>query len=114
MLLRLLILLFVFLFGSQDDIDVQQMITIERPSYDACDFIAEMHQFVSAAHYFTGIEGGLDSVEENLSVAVMLANSMAKKYDWDLHKIILEKVEYNKNRPDHKRENRAKLNGKRY
>lgn len=33
---------------------------------------------------------------------------------FDLHKIILDKVEYNKHRADHKRENRAKQGGKKY
>ena len=100
--------------GSEVDIDIQQMVTIERPSYDTCDFIAEMHQFVSAAHYFSFVDGGLDQIEENLSTAVMVANAMAKKYKWDLLTIILEKVEYNKHRADHKRENRAKQGGKKY
>ncbi|CAM0055373.1 pyrophosphatase [Vibrio phage F89 g1] len=100
--------------GSNEDIDIQQMVTIERPSYDACDFIAEMHQFVSVAHYFSFIDGALDQIEENLSTAVMVANAMSKKYEWDLLSIILEKVEYNKHRADHKRENRAKQGGKKY
>ena len=38
----------------------------------------------------------------------------AEDNNFELHKIILEKVEYNKHRADHKRENRAKQGGKKY
>lgn len=81
-------------FGAQDDIDIKQMITIERPLYTSTDFIAEMHQFVSAAHYFASIDGGIDQLVDNLSTSVMLASSMAKKFNWDLLKIINEKLVY--------------------
>lgn len=100
--------------GSEDDIDAQEMTTIEKPDYDNCEFIAEMHRFVSVAHYCHSQDVGLDNVEESLSFAIMLAKSMAKSNGWDLLQIILEKVEYNKHRADHKRENRAKENGKKY
>lgn len=101
-------------FGAQDDIDAVQMITVDFPLWENTDYIAEMHQNVSASYYFTNIDGGLDQVEENLSNAIMIACSMAKANGWDLLKIILEKVEYNKHRADHKRENRAKDGGKKY
>lgn len=100
--------------GSEDNIDAQEMTTIEKPGYDTCEFIAEMHRFVSVAHYCHNQDVGLDNVEESLSLAIMLAKSMAKSNGWDLLQIILEKVEYNKHRADHKKENRAKANGKKY
>ena len=38
----------------------------------------------------------------------------AERNNIDIHKIILEKVAYNKTRADHKRKNRAKVGGKKY
>lgn len=49
-----------------------------------------------------------------LSTAIMMCFAMADLHDVDLMKIINEKVEYNKHRADHKRENRAKAGGKKY
>ena len=49
-----------------------------------------------------------------LGRAVIIAISQANYMNFDLHKIILEKAEYNKHRADHKRENRAKVGGKKY
>ena len=38
-------------FGSNDDVDTMQKVTIEHASWDNIDYIAEMHQLVSSAKY---------------------------------------------------------------
>ncbi len=101
-------------FGAQDDIDAQQQVTVERFGWDNLDYISEMHQQVSASKYFSDIEDELDQIEERLSDSISLANAMAKANDWPLLQIINEKIEYNKHRADHKRENRAKDGGKKF
>ncbi|WVH05482.1 hypothetical protein KKJFFJLC_00032 [Vibrio phage vB_VpaS_PGB] len=46
--------------------------------------------------------------------ALFVMFEIVYQYNLDPIGLILEKLEYNRNRPDHKRENRAKENGKKY
>lgn len=101
-------------FGTETDVEVQQMIAVSFNGWDNLDYIAEMHQLVSAAKYYQGIEGGLDMIEDNLSQSISIANSMAQANGWDLMEIINKKLDYNKHRADHKKENREKENGKKF
>lgn len=55
-----------------------------------------------------------DVVCQHLFAAINASFAFASANNIDLEKIILEKVEYNKHRADHKRENRAKEGGKKY
>lgn len=75
--------------------------------------IAFLHGITSAA-YTESKQSNWGAVEINIYAAVCGAFAFAKKDNFDLHKIILEKVEYNKHRADHKRENRAMAGGKKY
>lgn len=49
-----------------------------------------------------------------LADAVIRIADLAGACGFDLGAIIEEKMEYNRDRPDHKRENRAKAGGKKY
>ncbi len=76
---------------------------------DNLSLIAWLHHSVSMA---LDSEIGIDCVY--LASAVNGCFVFANDNSFDLHQIILEKVEYNKHRADHKRENRAKEGGKKY
>jgi len=52
--------------------------------------------------------------KDGLASCVEAAFAFSSYNNINLHKIILEKVEYNKHRADHKRENRAMAGGKKY
>lgn len=102
-------------FGTQQDLDIEQLLTLSYPDWDNLDFIAQIHQNVSAAQYFHTIDfDSTEQIKEHLSQAVSIANSMAENNKWDLLTIINEKLKYNQNRADHKRENRAKDGGKKF
>lgn len=77
-----------------------------------CDMHSQVSSFVNSMSdpYYSETSQPLDC----LSYAVMACFSHAKVYEVDLMKITKEKIEYNKNRADHKLENRAKANGKKY
>lgn len=76
-------------------------------------FIAGMHLCASLAlsEYDEGNWGDSYSI---LAGGVLASFMHAENEGFDLHQIILEKVEYNKHRADHKRENRQKEGGKKY
>lgn len=75
------------------------------------ELLAELHSCVSSA-YMTETD---DTAPVGLIAgSVICAISYALENNFDLMTIINEKVEYNKHRADHKRENRAKENGKKY
>lgn len=76
---------------------------------DNTTLIAWLHHSVSMA---LDCKIGIDCVY--LASSVKGCFVFADDNDFDLHQIILEKVEYNKHRADHKRENRAKEGGKKY
>lgn len=63
------------------------------------------------------IEDDNGSYGESYSIiagVILTAFMLADNESVNLHQIILEKVEYNKHRSDHKKENRAKDGGKKY
>jgi hypothetical protein len=101
-------------FGAQDDIDVTQMVTVQMGGYDNLDYIANIHRHISAAMYWDGHKLNRDKLAGSLDLSISMANSMAQSNDWDLLQIINEKTAYNMQRADHKRENRAKENGKKF
>lgn len=75
---------------------------------DSCEVLATLHSLVSCAY------DERELAVEHLVDATHVAFNFASDSNFDLHQIILEKVEYNKHRADHKRENRAKDGGKKY
>lgn len=77
---------------------------------DKIESIALLHSVVSEAFECFSDEFAAKRIE----YAVELSLKLAAGYEVDLKKIIIEKVEYNKNRADHQRENRAKDGGKKY
>lgn len=80
---------------------------------DNCELLAELHGSVSISHLSNGAHNISDR-NEMLAGAIVCCYSYSMENNFDLNKIILEKVEYNKQRSDHKRENRAKPFGKKY
>lgn len=77
-----------------------------------CEFLAKCHKSVSKCLDVTDKSDFY--AEFGLSATVEFCFEYARSHNFDLYKIILEKVEYNKHRADHKRENRAKDGGKKY
>lgn len=55
-----------------------------------------------------------DMAEVELADAVIRIADLAGYMGYDLGGAVMEKLEYNKNRADHKRENREKAGGKKY
>lgn len=53
-----------------------------------------------------------DQIEHWYSQLIRAVINYSKSRGWDVIAIAREKLEYNKNRADHKRENRAKIGGK--
>lgn len=74
-------------------------------------FIARLHSAVSDC--FEN-EGNEIELVDGLSSCVDACFEYAKQNETNIYQIILEKVEYNKHRADHKRENREKVGGKKY
>lgn len=75
---------------------------------DSCDLLASLHSLVSLSY------DERELAVDHLVDATHVAFNFSYENNFDLHQIILEKVEYNKTRADHKRENRALENGKKY
>lgn len=96
--------------GSVKANDYGQTEISEAKDMEVCDLIARLHSSVSNC-----IDSNLkpEDAEFVLSATVEFCFEYAHG-NFDLHKIILEKVEYNKHRADHKRENRALEGGKKY
>lgn len=101
-------------FGTQDGVDAQQIVTVQYYGWDKIDYLAELHQLVSAAKYYAGVDDAQEQLVESLNQSISVANSMAQSSNWPLVDIINKKLEYNKHRADHKRENRAETNGKKF
>ena len=78
---------------------------------DNCLMLALMHKTVSNC---MDSSGNPEDAEFVLSACVEYCFYYAKHSKFNLEQIIIEKVEYNKHRADHKRENRAKVGGKKY
>lgn len=75
--------------------------------------LASLHEMVSESFWYDQQMLEEDRDEE-LMTAVITSYNYAEANGFSLHKIINEKIEYNKHRPDHKRENRAKDGGKKF
>ena len=85
-------------------------------SWSRTDFLAAAHSEVSDAFSksFTSLDFKYVLMCNHIMDAIEISISLSLRDNFDLQKIILEKVEYNKHRADHKRENRAKQGGKKY
>lgn len=95
--------------GSQKDGNaINEVELLVLPSRDNCENLAELHDMVSRA--FSSDEYKCQFIND----AVAFSFEIASYNNFDLNQIILDKVEYNKHRADHKRENRAKAGGKKY
>jgi hypothetical protein len=83
---------------------------------DKIKFLADMHRQISSAYDLSKDPYYCERSEPNnaLAFAVFSCFDFADVNKLDLLKIINEKVEYNKHRADHKRENRSKEGGKKY
>ena len=75
---------------------------------DTCEVLATLHSLVSCAY------DERELAVEHLVDATHIAFNFAHDNGFNLHQIILEKVEYNKHRADHKPSERAKKHGKKY
>ena len=79
-----------------------------------CSFLANLHKAVSKCLVAVQDEPDPDA-ELMLSATIEFCFNYANNNNFNLHQIILEKVEYNKHRADHKRENRqGEVGQKRY
>ena len=84
---------------------------------DEVEIISRLHLGVSMSFQEYLNDGKFEGIEVVDGIASCVEASFAFSdgcFGFDLYKIILEKVEYNKHRTDHKRENRAKEGGKKY
>lgn len=98
-------------FSESDYDDVDLINTMDKQS--PTRIIAGLHLAVSFA-MAEDEDGNWGDSHSLLSAAILTSFMYAKDEDFDLHKIILDKVEYNKHRADHKLENRQKEHGKKY
>lgn len=96
--------------GSYENDDLDDIGTLILPSSNNCDNIAELHHLVSLSFNCTVTDDRVGFIKD----AVAFSFEVSRYCEFDLYKIILEKVEYNKHRADHKRENRKKEGGKKY
>ena len=100
--------------GSKNHSDYNYCLNIDHPS--RTHFLDAMHNQVSSASslmcdpYYKHQSDPMDNIASSVECCV----AYAKLNDVDLLKIMLEKVAYNLTRADHKRENRALSNGKKY
>ena len=90
------------------------------PSGDRVAFLAEMHKTISEAYFLSWYASTYNGDETSGHASVLIASAVsacfafASLHDFDLLDVINKKVEYNKQRLDHKRENREKDGGKKY
>lgn len=84
-----------------------------NPKTTKTELLAELHFKVSES-WECNSGGFWSDRDESIADAVEFSFSFARVRSFDLYKIILEKVEYNKHRADHKRENREAEGGKKY
>lgn len=98
--------------GSRDFNPINH-VSIASVSDSNIDCIAFLHDITSSAYRESKSQNWY-GVEVNIYAAVQGCFAFSKMKGFNLHQIILEKVEYNKHRADHKRENREKEGGKKY
>lgn len=105
--------------GSKNHRDVEDnfdFFDINYENFDEIELIARVHNGVSQAYQMYLDKNGIADfdVRDGIMSCVEVCWHWCKFNGIDLHQIILEKVEYNKHRADHKRENRKKEGGKKY
>jgi hypothetical protein len=93
--------------------------SIEKVSkhYRVGDFdfnLALATRMLTQAWYWFEIEKNNAFTNKCIKEAILIGWRMIQDLNQDPLKVILEKVEYNKHRADHKRENRSKAGGKKY
>lgn len=99
--------------GSVDNTKFTGMLGHWKPN----DFhynLASTTYYLAEAWKWMVIDKCEDSAFACLRIAISQAMHIIKNLGYDPIEIILEKVEYNKHRADHKRENRALSGGKKY
>lgn len=97
--------------GSRNADEYGQTKGAKLDGVDNCLMLAFLHKSVSNC---LSNDGKPEDAEFVLSACVEYCFNYSEHNNFDLHQIILEKVEYNKHRADHKKENRAKTGGKKY
>ena len=97
--------------GSQKKSEYGETTEPDFDGVDNCMFLANLHSTVSNCF---GKDGDPEDAVFILSACVDYCFEYADYSDFNLEQIIIEKVEYNKHRADHKRQNRAKVGGKKY
>jgi hypothetical protein len=100
--------------GSMNWLDYDFLVVMRKSN--SVEFIADMHHAVSTSYNLMNdpYYRNRDAPMRVIASAVVYCFDHAELKGFDLLKIILEKVEYNKHRADHKRENRDKEGGKKY
>lgn len=99
-----------------DNLNGDNFEDIDYSKFDEIELIARLHNGVSMsfAEYIANNKLQIFDAVDGIASCVEVCLWWCKSNEVDLGKIILEKVEYNKHRADHKRENRAKDGGKKY
>ncbi|QGF21001.1 pyrophosphatase [Vibrio phage Seahorse] len=89
---------------------------INYENFDEIELIARLHNGVSMSYQLYMDKNNIADfdVRDGILSCVEVSIEWCKFKGIDLNQIILEKVEYNKHRSDHKRENREKEGGKKY
>lgn len=89
---------------------------IDYEKFDELELIARLHNGVSMSYqsYMDKNKIADFDVRDGILSCAEVSMAWCEFKGIDLEKIILEKVEYNKTRADHKRESRAKEGGKKY
>tara|TARA_R110001592_G_scaffold190667_1_gene436674 strand:- start:304 stop:825 length:522 start_codon:yes stop_codon:yes gene_type:complete len=99
--------------GSNDHNGLNDNFLIIKEDTSPIKLIADMHWNISSS-YESDQNGDHSERDAWITDAVHTCFGFAKAKKFGIYSIILEKVEYNKHRADHKRENRAKTGGKKY
>lgn len=101
--------------GSKKFYEYDNLSSVD-PFTSKINFLVIMHMQVTGAYEMYLDPYYFDKGEDCsfLAWSVVASFKFADSQGIDLLKIIDEKVEYNKHRKDHKKENREKINGKKY
>lgn len=81
------------------------------PNKGILDRLCQIHKFASEA-WDASVEGSVVTERQYIKAAVAAVLALGKAHSLDIPGAVSEKLRYNKNRPDHKRENRLKAGGK--